>query len=165
MFIQMSIALPRTNGAAPDSTERIASEHPASTQGVHLARRAPATALSAALVLFDLDDLKRDRLEGQLLANSADEVPGSRIGFGGCPKLNRQGKSGQLRKGLLHFAIQCEGQISIEFFLELKELMLASFPWTVFIHGHHQFSLTGIVGKGIHDARVFKTAYLTGNHT
>lgn len=60
----------------------------------------------------------------------------------------------KLGKRLGHFPIEDERCIGVQFFLELKELVLSACPWSGLIHGEHKKVAAFVVRKGIENRGV-----------
>lgn len=93
-----------------------------------------------------------DALQSELLPRPAKEIHRSLRRFVRRPEFNAHRLAEQVGEVFLHFTIQYEGDVGIELFLELIELLLAKFPGAGLEHRQDKDILTSIVGKGIQHA-------------
>ncbi len=97
----------------------------------------------------DHDNLKADLLECELVAGPSKEAHCLLRRFLGSAEFDPHGFSLQMGKVFLHLSVQDEGDVSVEFLLELEELSLSMLPGTGLEHRKHQDILASVVGKGI----------------
>jgi hypothetical protein len=102
----------------------------------------------------DEDGLEGDFLEGELLAGLLEKAEGEGIGLVACAELDFSGLADEMRKRLGHLAIEEEGGVGVEFFLELVELALVAVPRPGLIHGEDEQVAALVVGKGVEHSRV-----------
>jgi len=111
---------------------------------------APPTATPAVCShLADHDNLKADLLECELVAGPSKEAHCFLGRFLASTEFDPHGFSLKMGKIFLHLAVQDEGDIGIQLFLELEELSLSMLPGTGLEHRKHQDILAGVVGKGV----------------
>ena len=114
---------------------------------------APLGASTACFRDFsDEDNLKADLLKCQLVTGASEESHRPLRRLEGCAQLNADGFPEKMGKVILHFAVQNEGDVGIELFLQLKELQLAMLPGACFKHGEHKDVLAGVMREGIQQA-------------
>ena len=69
-----------------------------------------------------------------------------------CAELDFDGLAVEMREGLGHFAVENEGRVGVEFFLELLELAFVAIPRTALIHGENEEVAAFVVGEGVEHA-------------
>ena len=60
----------------------------------------------------------------------------------------------ELGKCVVHFSIEDEGRVGVEFFLELEEMGLGTCPRARLIHGENEHIAAGVIGECIEHSRV-----------
>lgn len=81
-------------------------------------------------------------------------------------KLDFDGFVAELRKRIVHLAIEDERRVGVEFFLELEEMRLGTGPRARLIHRKHKHVATRIVGECVEHSRVCDAvgSQTFGNH-
>jgi len=135
----------------------------------------PAASRGPAL-LSDQNNLEADLLKGQLIPCPSQKSKGPFRWLEGGAKLDPDRLFREMGESLLHFPVQDEGDIGVEFFLELVELPLPVFPRAGFKHCQDKEILPRVVGEGIEHPGPFNSGtggrgiiaaqiFSEGNHT
>ena len=140
------------------------------------ATNSTASATASLLNLPDQNDLEADLLERQLVTCATKESQSALGGFVDRAEFNADRLSFQMGEVFLHLAVEDEGDVGIEFFLELPELALPVLPGTGLEHRQHEDVLARVVGEGVEHSRALDTGagrgrigsgqiFAEGNHT
>ena len=73
-----------------------------------------------------------------------------------CAELDFDGLADELGERFGHFAVENEGRVGVEFFLELLELAFVALPRAALIHGKDEEVAALVVGEGVEHAGVGK---------
>lgn len=116
-----------------------------------------ATAVAAAaFFLRERDDDKVDPLEGKLFAAMGDQCSGIVSGRVQGAELDFRLLSHERREGVGELAVEQEGEIGVELFLELKGAAEAIRPRLRGIDREHNDIAIGVVGEGVEHAGFFE---------
>lgn len=77
---------------------------------------------------LDHTDIERDILKGELLADMAEQMERAHVWRGDAIEANGQGALVEFRVGVGHLAIEREGEIGIQLFLQEVELRVRAIP-------------------------------------
>ena len=110
---------------------------------------APATATFGRRDLPNHHDLESDLLQRQLIAGTSQEAESLFGGFVGSPEFDPNGLADHVGEVVLHLPVEDEGDVGVEFLLQLVELELPEIPRTSLEHGQDKDILTGVMGEGV----------------
>ena len=128
--------------------------------------RTASASVSAILEDIGQNHFEGDLLEGELIAGTGQETERNLVRLIFAAKLDLHRAADILGKRFGHLAIQDEGGISVELFLELIKLCVATGPGTRLIHRQHKRAPATVKNKRVEHVRMRNAfgSYVFGNH-
>ena len=113
-----------------------------------------AAATRAAVTFVGHDHFHCDFLERDLVVDQVEQPEGAFIRHVVATEFDARGFSGEFRMRRDHLPVEHKGNVSVEFFLELVQLLIGPVPRSRLVHRQEDFIGVSVVRKKIDHRRV-----------